>query len=261
MDVIGERINGMFKAVKNAIVEKDAGVIQKLAKDQLDAGAHILDVNVGPSAADTAAAMDWLVKVIREVTDAPLAIDSPKEEILEVGLKAAGPGSIVNSTTGQKEKLDAILPLVAKYDASIIALTIDEKGIPRDAAARAEIALAIVAAAVEAGIPTDKLYIDPVILPCNVAQPQAPQVLEAIKQVPLLADPAPKTVLGLSNVSQGTQKRELINRTYLVMALGAGLDAAIMDPLDSDLMDAAITSELLLNKHIYCDSFLDAYRK
>ncbi len=261
MQVIGARINGMFKGVKKAIVDKDAGAIQKLAKAQLDAGAHILDVNVGPAVADAVSAMEWLVNTIREVTPALLAIDSPKTDVLEAGLKAAGESAIINSTTGQKEKLDSILPLAVKYGASIVALTMDEKGIPRDAAARGEIALAIVAAAMEAGIPTDNLYIDPIILPCNVAQPQCPQVLEAIKQVPLLADPKPKTVLGLSNVSQGTQKRELINRTYLVMALAMGLDAAIMDPLDSDLMDAAITAELLLNKHIYCDSFLQAYRK
>ena len=105
------------------------------------------------------------------------------------------------------------------------------------------------------------LYVDLVILPVNVAQPHAAAVLESMKQVKILCDPQPKTILGLSNVSQGTKVRTLVDRTYLTMALACGLDSAIMNPMDKDLMDAMITAELLLGKNIYCDSFLDAYRK
>ncbi len=176
------------------------------------------------------------------------------------GLEKAGPGSIINSTKGQQEQLDIFIPMAVELQASVIALTIDEAGIPRDANGRAEIALRAVASAMEHGLDTERLMIDAVILPVNVAQPTAGHVLEAIRNVKLLADPTPKTVLGLSNVSQGTQQRPLINRTYLVMALTAGLDAAIVDVLDSEMMDAMITSELLLNQAVYCDDFLRAYR-
>src|SRR5574340_226360 len=260
MHSIGERINGMFKSVGAAIREQNPAPIQELARKQLAAGADALDTNVGPASADPLAAMEWLVKVVREVTDAPLAIDTTKPEVMRRGLEVAGPGSIINSTKGQQEQLDIFVPMAVELGASVIALTIDEAGIPRDANGRAEIALRAVASAMEHGLDMERLLIDAVILPVNVTQPTAGHVLEAIRNVKLLADPAPKTVLGLSNVSQGTQQRPLINRTYLVMALAAGLDAAIVDVTDADLMDAMITAELLLNRSVYCDDFLRAYR-
>ena len=108
---------------------------------------------------------------------------------------------------------------------------------------------------------SDDLYLDPIVLPVNVAQAQVRAVLEAIREFRLLSDPAPKTVIGLSNVSQGAKARQIINRTFLVMAIAEGLDAAILDPLDKDLRDAMITAELIANKSIYCDSFLEAYGK
>jgi 5-methyltetrahydrofolate corrinoid/iron sulfur protein methyltransferase len=250
----------MFKSVAAAIQAQDPEPIQQLAKAQLAAGANALDVNVGPAAAEPKAAMEWLVKSIREVTDAPLAIDTTKPDVMARGLELAGPGSIINSSKGQQEQLDIFLPIAVEHEASIIVLTIDENGIPRDANGRGEIALRAVAAAMERGLPPDRLMIDAVILPVNVTQATPGHVLETIRNVKLLSDPPPQTVLGLSNVSQGTTQRELINRTYLVMALAAGLDAAILDVLDSPMMDAMITSELLLNNAVYCDDFLKAYR-
>ena len=261
MLVIGERINGMFDDVKAAIKERNAKVIQDLAKRQVESGASVLDVNVGPSSGDPQGVMKWLIEVIQEVTPAALAIDSPNIKVVKGAFEVCKNEAIINSTTGQKEKMEALIPLAVEKKASIIGLTMDEKGIPRDADLRAEIAVRIVTYAGECGLPIENLYIDPIILPCNVAQPQARHVLETIKQVKILSDPAPKTVIGLSNVSQGTKDRELINRIYAVMAITAGLDAAIMDPMDDDLMNAVITAELLLNKNIYCDSFLKAYRK
>ena len=257
---IGERINGMFRSVGAAIRDKNPEPIQKLARNQLSAGADALDVNVGPASADPLAAMEWLVKTIREITDAPLAIDTTKPDVMRRGLELAGPGSIINSTKGQQEQLDIFIPMASELQASVIALTIDENGIPRDANGRSEIALRAVASAMEHGLEPDKLMIDAVILPANVAQPTAAQVLETIRSVKLLSDPPPKTVLGLSNVSQGTTQRPLLNRTYLVMALASGLDAAILDVLDTEMMDAMIAAELLLNHAVYCDDFLRAYR-
>jgi 5-methyltetrahydrofolate corrinoid/iron sulfur protein methyltransferase len=220
----------------------------------------VLDVNTGPAAEDAVAAMQWLVAAIREVTDATLAIDTTSAQVMRAGLQAAAPNAMLNSTTGVQEKLDALLPLAAEFKAPVIGLTIDEKGVPRDAMGRNEVALRIVASAMEHGIATDQVYIDPVILPVNVAQSAVREVLNAIRECKLLADPSPKTILGLSNVSQGTACRELINGTMLVMALANGLDAAIMDPFDTAMMDAMIAAELLLDKHIYCDDFLKAYR-
>ncbi len=261
MFVIGELINGMFKDVGKAIANKDKAVIQKKALDQTQAGAGMLDVNVGPAVADAASAMKWLVETIQEVVDTPLALDSTKPAVIEEGLKLVKKKAMINSTTADKEKLDLLLPMAKQYNASLIGLTMGKSGIPRDRNERSQFAAEIVSACMEAGINLADLYLDPIILPINVAQAQVQEVLESIREFKILSDPPPKTVVGLSNVSQGTDKRSLINRTFLVMGVACGLDAAIADPLDKELMDGLITAELLLNKHIYCTSFLDAYRK
>ncbi len=260
MILIGERLNGMFKRVGAAIVAQDEAVILEVAQLQIDKGANILDLNVGPTAEDAVAAMRWLAETARKVTDLPLAIDSPKPSVLRAGLEAAGGSALINSTTGEEEKLAELMPLASEYACPIIGLTIDENGVPRDAAGRTEVALKIVASAMEHGVLPENVWIDPVILPISCTQNHQPEVLKAIAECKLLSDPSPKTILGLSNVSQGTQYRPLVNRTYLVMAIASGLDGAIMDPLDGDLVDAMITAELLMNKTVYCDDFLKAYR-
>ncbi|MBU1006078.1 MAG: dihydropteroate synthase [Candidatus Omnitrophica bacterium] len=263
MLIIGERINGMFKDVAEAIKKKDKTAIQDLAKKQLSCGASALDVNVGPASDDPKKAMEWLVKVITEVTDAPLAIDTTNKNVMEAGLALCKSKPIINSANANQEKMDSLFALAKKYKASIIALTMDKAGIPKDADGRLELAMKIVASAMERDINTSELYIDAVILPVNVAQFQAKEVLRAIREVKLLSDPAPKTILGLSNVSQGAPagRKGLINRTFLSMAIASGLDAAIMDATDAELSNTAITAELLMEKQLYCDSYLDAYKK
>ncbi len=261
MLVIGERINGMFRDVRRAIQRKDKEVVRDLARRQVEAGAQALDVNVGTASDEPVEAMLWLMEAIQEAVDARLCIDSAKEVVFEPALEACKGRPIINSTTGAQEKLDFFLPLAQKYDAELIALTIDEAGVPSTTEARVEIAMRILVAAMEQGLSPDALYIDPVVLPVSALQDQPACVLEAIGQFRQLASPPPHVVVGLSNISQNTTRRPLINRTMLVMAIAHGLDAAVMDPLDTELMDAMITAELLLNKHLYCDSFLEAYRK
>jgi 5-methyltetrahydrofolate corrinoid/iron sulfur protein methyltransferase len=261
MLVIGELINGMYKNVGNAIKNKDKAVIQDIAKRQVEAGANMLDINTGPASSDPKNAIKWLIEAVQEVVDAPLALDSTKADVIEEGLKITKKKALINSANADDEKLNTLVPMAKKYGAQLIGLAMDKKGIPRDRNQRAELALKIVSSCMEQEFPLEDLYIDPVVLPINVAQPQGVEVLESIKEFKLLSDPAPKTVVGLSNVSQGTKDRSLINRTYLVMAVGFGLSAAIVDPLDKELMNGLITAELLLNKNIYCDSYLDAYKK
>ena len=260
MFIISERINGMFRAVRNAIVEKDAAAIQRIAKEQLAAGADALDVNVGPTSTDPEGTMQWLVETIQEVTDKPLCLDTPIPRVMEAALKVCDNPKIINSTNGEQEKLDALLPLAAEYNADIIGLTIDKKGIPRDASGRTEIALQILASAMEYGIEPDRLYIDPVVLPVNAVQEQAPNTLQALREIRLLSVPPPKTVIGLSNISQGAQMRGLLNRVFMIMCIANGLDAAIVNPNDRDMIDDAITADLLMDKAIYADDFLKAYR-
>lgn len=258
MFIIGERINGMYKDVRRAIKNKDKRVIQELAKEQVSAGANALDVNVGPASSEPTEAMKWLIEIIQEVVDVALSLDSTKPQVIKEGLKLTKNKAIINSTSADREKLDVLIPLAKEYKASLIGLTMDKKGIPRDSSQRCEFAAQIITSWMEAGLPIEELYLDPIILPVNVAQPQAKEVLSSLRDFKLLYNPPPKTIIGLSNVSQGAKNRSLINRTFLVMACAQGLDAAILDPLDKELKEALITAELLLNKIIYCDSYLEA---
>ncbi len=261
MIVIGELINGMYKDVGKAIVNKEKDVIEHLAQDQVKSGAGVLDVNIGPYSKNPKDDMKWLIESIEKVTDVPLALDSTKADVIEEGLKLVRKRAIINSTSADDEKMDKIFGLVKKYNTQVIGLTMDKSGVPNNKEKRLELAAKIVAKAMDCGINVEDIFLDPIVLPVNVAQTQGLEVLESIREFRLISDPAPQIVVGLSNVSQGSKFRSLINRTFLTMAIANGLTAAILDPLDKELMDAMITAELILNKNIYCDSFLDAYRK
>jgi 5-methyltetrahydrofolate corrinoid/iron sulfur protein methyltransferase len=261
MLVIGELINGMYKNVAKAIAQKDKKAIQDIAKRQAAAGADMLDVNAGPTAANEAEAIRWLTEAVQEATDLPLCFDSTKPHAIEAGLKIAKKKAMINSTTADDGKLAVLLPMGKRYNAKIIGLAMDKSGVPRDRHKKSELALKIISGCMEQGIPPEDVYIDPIVLPVNVAQAQAGEVFEAIREFKMISNPAPNTLIGLSNISQGAKERGLINRTFLVMAMAAGLSAAILDPLDKELMDAMATAELILNKNIYCDSYLEAHRK
>lgn len=261
MIIIGELINGMYKDVARATANREADIIQHLALEQVKEGASMLDVNIGPYSKDPVRDMKWLVETIQTVVEVPLSLDSTKANVIEEGLKSAKKRSVINSTSADVDKMDIIFGLAKRYNAQVIGLTMDKSGVPNNKDKRLELAQAIVAKAIECGLNTEDLYLDPVLLPLNVAQAQGLEVLESIREFRLLCNPAPQTVFGLSNLTQGIKSRSLINRTFLTMAVANGLTSVILDPLDRKLMDALITAELLLNKNIYCESFLDAYRK
>jgi 5-methyltetrahydrofolate corrinoid/iron sulfur protein methyltransferase len=268
MIAIGERINGQFDDVKKALADRDQEVIQELARRETEAGARYLDVNVGTAAADQKDAMRWLVTSIQKTCRTPLCLDSQKPDVIRAGLEVADTsmGIMLNSSPLNKksdpEVLDKYIDMARGHNGVLIALTMDREGVPQNVEKRVEIAANIVGRAMELDFPVDRLYIDPIVLPVNVpgAQTQPGCILEAIRQIKILNDPAPMTTVGLSNVSQGTARRSLINRIFLSMAISAGLDSAIVDVFDDRLMDVVATTEMLLNKQIYSDSFVKAYR-
>ena len=269
MILIAERINGMFTDVKQAIADKDKKVIQELAKKQTDAGAAYLDVNVGTAAADQEGTMQWLVESIQETCSTPLCLDSQKPDVIAAGLKVINVenGVLLNSTPlnrkSDEEIFDKYIEMAnqAGPKASIIALTMDKNGVPQDINTRVAIAAEIVSKAMEKGFDTQRLFIDTIALPVKVpnAQVQSGNILSAMDQIQYLSDPAPHMTLGLSNLSQGASERSLINRVFLAMAISRGLDSAIADVFDQDLMNLVATAEMLMNKQIYSDSFLRAY--
>jgi 5-methyltetrahydrofolate corrinoid/iron sulfur protein methyltransferase len=259
--VIGELINGMYKDVAKAIANRETDVIQHLAEEQVRSGASALDVNTGPYSKNPLEDIKWLVESIQKAVNVPLSLDSTRSDVIEVGLKLAKNRAIINSTSADEDKMAEVFSLAKRYNAQVIGLAMDRTGVPNSKEKRLELAAVIVAKAVESGLKAEDLYLDPVLLPINVAQAQAYEVLEAIRDFRLISNPAPHVLLGLSNISQGTKQRGIINRTFLAMAITSGVTAAILDPLNKELMDAMITAELILNKNIYCDSFLEAYRK
>lgn len=261
MIIIGERINGMFKDIARAIREKDAKPVQMWAKKQEESGARYLDINVGPGSPDPVGAMKWLVEVVQEVSDLPLCLDSTKYDAIEAGLAVCKRPAMINSVPAETAKMERVFGMATRYNAEVIGLAMNEDGIPKDADSRVALAMELVATADAFGLPIDNLFIDPLVLPCNVAQDHGPEVLQTLRQIKLLADPPPKTVVGLSNISQGTKNRELVNRIFAVMAMANGLDAAIADACDDELMAAVATGRILLNMDIYCDSYIDVFRQ
>ena len=269
MILIGELINGMFTNVKDAIEKKDKKVIQDLAKKQTDAGATYLDVNVGTAAADQEGTIQWLIESIQETCQTPLALDSQKPNVIAAGLKVLNGdnGGVLNSAPLNRKNDDEILDKYldmadqAGPKVAVITLTMDKNGVPQDVDMRVAIAAEIVQKAMEKGFDTQRLLIDPIILPVKVpnAQAQPGAILEAMDQIKFLTDPAPHMTMGLSNLSQGSVERSLINRIFLAMAVSHGCDSAIVDVLDEDLMNALATAEMLMNKQIYSDSYLKVY--
>ncbi len=258
MITIGEKINGMFSRVAKAIDKRDAKTIQEMALEQTNAGALILDVNTGAGRSDAPAAMEWLVKTIQDAVQVRLSVDSPSLKVQEVGLRECKLEPVVNSTTAEQKRMVEFFPLAREHGAEIICLTINEKGIPNTVEARVEVAMALLAGAMDAGVDPAKVFLDPVVLPVSAAQDLCSVACDSVTAFRALSTPPPRTIVGLSNVSSRAEERSLLNRTYLAMLLGRGLDAAIVDPTDAELMKVVKASEVLLNQRLYAPSFLKA---
>ncbi|MGQ9573737.1 MAG: dihydropteroate synthase [Thermoguttaceae bacterium] len=265
MIIFSERINGMYRDVRGAIDQRNPAVVQELVRAQVAGGADVIDVNLGPTRGDPVDNFLWLARTVHEATDKPISLDSAKPDLLVQvvpKVKQALPDVrlVINSSTAAPETMGKLIPLAAAHGAGIIGLTMDQEGVPGNVEKRVECGAAFLMAALEAGIDPADIYIDPIILPVNVAPKQPANVMEAIRQLATANDPPPHFIIGLSNVSQKCLMRELINRTYLVMCIAAGLDAAIMDAADKNLVEAAISAEVLLEKHLYSDDYIKAWR-
>ncbi len=258
MLIIGEKINGQFRKMRKAIDNHDEKPIIEEALAQVEAGANALDINTGPGLDNPEEVMKWMIETVQGVTDVTIVVDTPLPKTTEAGLSVAKKTPIINSTTAEVERMELLFPLASQYDCGIICLAIDERGIARETDAKLELAMTTMAKAMEYGVPSDHLYLDPVVLPISAAQDQLPFALEATKMFGTLDDPAPHTVVGLSNISSGSSERSLLNRVLLAMLMANGLDAAIVDPLDTELMNVLKTAEVLLNRKLYAKDYLMA---
>jgi 5-methyltetrahydrofolate corrinoid/iron sulfur protein methyltransferase len=237
---IGENIHIISPKVKEALAVRDGAFFVELARSQKEAGAHALDLNIGPQKKSGPEVMDWLVDCMQEaVPGMTLSFDTTNLEAIRTGLKKVGSNAIINSTSAEEERLANVPPLAAEFGAKLIALCLEKSGIPVTADARIGIAMEkLIPRAEEVGMPIENLLIDPLVLTVSGCQEYVPHAIETVRMLKMVADPPPMTVVGLSNVSNQVphEGRPLLNRVYMVMLMAAGLDAAILDPLETDLL-------------------------
>jgi len=258
VNIIGERINPTGKKLlKEALKNGNTDYILSQAFQQIKAGASILDVNVGLPEIDEKAVMVRVVKALQGVVDTPLQIDSSSKDVIEAGLRVYNGKAIVNSVNGEEEVLDSILPLVKKYGAAVVGLTLDKNGIPPKAQERVAIAEKILNKALSYGIEKSDVYIDCLTLTASAEQAAVVETLKAVKMVK--ENLGLKTVLGVSNISFGLPNRELINQSFLTLAMAHGLDLPILNPNISAMTDAINTFNLLYNNDKDAKNFVSVY--
>ena len=260
MFIIGERINSSRKSILRAIEKKDSKFIQEEAVRQVCAGAAILDVNAGTMQEKEVASLEWLIHTVQAVTEVPLSIDSPNPEAIEAGLRVHRGKAMVNSVTGEEARAKAILPLVKKYQTSLVALTMNDQGMPEASEERIAIAQNILTLAKSYDIPPADIYFDPLIRPIGTDVKQGLAILEAIKGIMSWGEDV-HTICGLSNISYGLPERKLLNKTFLSLAIASGLDAVILDPLDQRLLATLVATEALLGKDEFCMRYINASRE
>ncbi len=263
MLIIGEKLNSTRKSVKEMIENRDIESVQKLARIQVESGAKMLDINSSAAGGDREENMKWLVRTVQEATKIPLCIDSPDAGEIEKGLEAHNwtyGKALINSITGEKERIDSLLPVIKKYKCAVVALVMDERGIPDSARIRIEIAYKLIGILMDSGVSLADVYIDPLIMPIGTSDQNGLTVLNTIRGVKDL-HPDVKTIIGLSNISYGLPRRKVLNQVFMVLAMSYGLDAAIVDPTDQRLMSIIRTSLTLLGKDSYCSEYIKAYRE
>jgi cobalamin-dependent methionine synthase I len=259
MFIIGELINCTRKRIGAAAQKRDAEFIKEVARNQVNAGADMLDVNGGLPGQE-AECLTWLVNVIQEVAETPLCLDSADPEALRRALPLCGQRPMINSITDEAARYEAVIPLLKEYRPKVIALCMGASGPPSGVEDRVTTACRLVDRLTADGIPLDDIYVDPCVLPVSTGPEPGKAVLEAISQI-TARYPGAHTSAGVSNVSFGLPVRKLLNEVFLVLLVGRGLDAAIVDPCDHQLMANIKAAEALLGRDEYCADYLRAYRE
>lgn len=258
MEIIAEKINGTRKEVGAAVAGRDIAFIQELARAQAAAGATYIDVNAGTGKTEPDDLV-WLVETVQEAVDLPLCLDSANPAALASALPRAARLPLVNSISGEQSRLDRVLPLVAEHGTPVIALAADDSGISKEVGPRMEVVRRVLTATREAGVADERVYVDPLILPLAGFDQSGAASLATMRAVKA-EFPEVKLAVGLSNLSFGLPARSLINRVFLAYAVEAGLDAALVDPTDRDLLQELVAAELVLGSDRFCRRYTQAYR-
>ncbi len=259
MLIVGELINASRKVIAPAIENKDAGAIQKIAKDERENGADFIDVNAGIFVGKESEYLKWLVTTVQETVDAPCCLDSPDPKAIETALSVHKGVPMINSISLEKERYDALLPVVSGTECKVVALCMSDKGMPETTDDRVSIADELVNNLVKNNVPLDNIYVDPLVQPVSTKDSFGIEFLNAIEMIKNKF-PGVHTICGLSNISYGLPERKFLNQTFMVMSITKGLDAAIVNPLDKGMMAKIIAAETLVGKDEYCSNYLQAWR-
>jgi len=258
--IIGERINPTGrKLLSDEMKAGDFSRVEADALAQVEAGAHVLDINAGIPLADEPALMARAIRLVQSLTDVPLSIDSSVPEALEAGLEAYQGKALLNSVTGEDERLERILPLVKKHGAAVVAICNDDDGISTDINVRFDVARKIINRAADHGIPACDVVVDPLVMPVGAMADAGVQVMKLIHR--LRSELKVNTTCGASNISFGLPNRQGLNPAFISMAMGAGLTSAITNPLEASLMQVVRGADVLMNHDPQCTNWITAYRE
>ena len=261
MLIVGELINTSRGEIKTAVLNRDSATIIRVVKSQEEAGASYLDVNCGNLVEQELEAMGWLVDTILQECRLPLCIDSPNVAALVEGLKRSKHAQpMVNSISLETSRWNAVLPLVKEYQAKVVALCIEDAGMPKTLEDRLRIADGLVTGLTGAGVPIGDIYIDPLVTPVSTDQNSSNVVLAAIRKI-MESYPGVHMICGLSNVSYGLPARKVLNRLFMVQTMSAGMDAYILNPTDKGMLGSLKGSMALLGQDKFCRGYNTAYRQ
>jgi 5-methyltetrahydrofolate--homocysteine methyltransferase len=259
MIIIGELINASRKAIGAAIEAQDKEAIQKVARDEHEAGADFIDVNAGIFVDNEPEHLKWLVKTVQEAVDGPCAIDSPNPKAIEAALAAHRGTPMINSISLEKERYENLMPIVAGTDMQIIALCMSDAGMPETVDDRMKIADKLVNGLLQNNVKMEQIYVDPLVQPMSVNNQFGMEFLDAVEQI-MQRFEGIHTACGLSNISYGLPARKFLNQTFMIMAIAKGLDGAIVNPLDKKMMANIVAAETLTGKDSFCMNYLKAFR-
>lgn len=257
--VIGERINTTLKRVQAAVAGRDAQYIQADVKQQVEAGANYIDVNAGARIGHEEEDMRWLLDIIQQATDIPLCLDSPDPKILEMAYGLVKQKPMINSISLEKDRFEPMMKYLEGKDCRIIALCMDDSGMPKTVRDIASRATSLVCELEKIGIKRDDIFIDPLIQPMSVDVKNGMAAMESVRTIKSELEGV-HTTGGLSNISYGLPERKIINRTFLAMMIANGFDSAIMDPLDKSIMALTTTADMIVGSDNYCMKFIKAVR-
>jgi 5-methyltetrahydrofolate--homocysteine methyltransferase len=260
MIIIGEKINGAIPSVAKAISEKDGGFIKELAKSQAEAGAHFIDVCASTDVEVELETMKWLIDLVQEATDTPIAVDSPSAEICAAALKLCNKPGLVNSVSMEGNKIDVVFPVIADTQWECAALLCDDTGIPKSEEQRMDVFAAIMDKAKEYGLAPSRLHIDPLVEMLCTSEDGINTILDVIRKIKEQY-PQIHVTGGASNISFNLPARKFVNQAFLVLAMGAGMDSAIINPLNKHMMGLIYATEALKGMDEYCIEYINGYRK